>query len=68
MQIRERLRAFKQVNLSRVFGSCVTKGEVICYFLAILELARMREITLARRIPSRTSSLNLGTKKVIYVG
>jgi segregation and condensation protein A len=68
VQIRERLRAFKQVNLSRVFESCVTKGEVICYFLAILELARMREITLAQADTFEDILIEPWDEKVIYVG
>lgn len=48
VELRERLRTDKQVNLSRVFERCVIKEEVVCFFLAILELARLREITVAQ--------------------
>ena len=48
VELRKRLRTDKQVNLSRVFERCVIKEEVVCFFLAILELARLREITVAQ--------------------
>ncbi|MCC6547267.1 segregation/condensation protein A [Candidatus Sumerlaeota bacterium] len=68
VQIRERLRMQKQVNLARVFEACVSKGEVICYFLAILELARLREITLAQADIFEDILIEPWDEKVIYVG
>lgn len=47
-ELRETLQRDRRANLTRIFAVCVSKDEVICYFLAILELAKMREITLAQ--------------------
>jgi segregation and condensation protein A len=47
-EIREKLKLHRQINFSRVFETCTHRQEVICYFLAILELSKLREITLAQ--------------------
>lgn len=47
-ELRAKIAATRQINLSRVFDACVSKVEVVCYFLAVLEMARLREITLAQ--------------------
>lgn len=68
LQIREKLRLHKQINIARVFEACVSKGEAICFFLAILELARMREITLAQAGVFEDILIEPWDEKVIYVG
>lgn len=67
-QIREKLRTGRQINFGRVFETCVSKQEVVCYFLAVLELARMREITLAQAGPFEDILVEPWDEKVIYVG
>lgn len=67
-EIRERLRTHRQINFSRVFEACVSKDEVICYFLAVLEMARLREITLAQAGPFEDILVEPWDDKVIYVG
>lgn len=47
-EVRERLATERTLNISRLFERCVCKEEVISYFLALLELARLREITIAQ--------------------
>jgi segregation and condensation protein A len=47
-EVRELLRRERHVNFARVFERCVDKEEAICYFLALLELSRLREITIAQ--------------------
>ncbi len=66
--LRERLRRDKRINLGRVFGACVNKDEAICYFLSILELARLREITIAQAGTFEDIILEPWDDKVIYVG
>lgn len=66
--IRERLRANKQVNFARIFETCVSKQEVICFFLAVLEMARLREITLAQAGAFEDILVEPWDDKVIYVG
>ena len=68
LEIREKLRLDKQINFSRVFERCVSKDEAVCYFLAILELARMREITLAQAGAFEDILVEPWDDKVIYVG
>lgn len=68
VDIRERLRTHRQVNFTKVFETCVSKGEAICYFLAILELAKLREITLAQAGPFEDILVEPWDEKVIYVG
>lgn len=67
-EIRERLRTHRQINFTRVFEACVSKGEVVCYFLAILEMAKLREITLAQAGPFEDILVEPWDDKVIYVG
>lgn len=47
-EIRHTLRVDGQMNMSEVFKKCYDKEEVITYFLATLEMAKLREITLAQ--------------------
>ncbi|CAN5388226.1 segregation/condensation protein A [soil metagenome] len=68
LSIREKLRTAKQVNFTRIFESCVHKQEVICYFLAVLELAKLREITLAQAGPFEDILVEPWDEKVVYVG
>jgi len=68
VEVREKLRTNKQLNFSRIFETCVSKAEVVCYFLAILELARMREITLAQADAFEDILVEPWDDKVIYVG
>lgn len=67
-EIRERLRTQRQINFTRVFETCVSKDEAICYFLAILEMARLREITLAQADSFEDILVEPWDEKVIYVG
>lgn len=67
-EIRQRLRATKQINFSRVFENCVSKVEIVCYFLAVLEMAKLREITLAQAGPFEDILVEPWDDKVIYVG
>jgi len=67
-ELRGRLRSEKRVNLSRMFASCATKEEAICYFLSVLELARLREITLAQAGTFEEILIEPWDEKVVYVG
>jgi segregation and condensation protein A len=67
-ELRERMRIDKRVNLRRVFETCVSKDEVICYFLSILELARLREITVAQADTYEDILIEPWDDKVVYVG
>ncbi len=67
-EMREMLRTHRQVNLSAVFERCVTKEEVICYFLSILELAKMREITVAQADSFEDILIAPWDENVTYVG
>jgi segregation and condensation protein A len=67
-EIREKLKLNKQINFSRVFESCLNKQEVVCYFLAILEMAKLREITLAQASNFEDILVEPWDDKVVYVG
>jgi len=58
----------KQANLSRVFERCVHKEEVICYFLAILEMAKMKEITVAQADSFEDILIAPWDENIVYVG
>ena len=47
-EVRELLHRDGNINTRRIFERCVTKDEVIAFFLALLELAKMLEITIAQ--------------------
>ena len=47
-EIRDRLRINRQINITRLFETIASKMEAICYFLALLEMAKLREITVAQ--------------------
>ena len=47
-EMRELLRREGRVNCTRVFERCVHKDEAIAFFLALLELAKQLEITIAQ--------------------
>ncbi|MBI1290545.1 segregation/condensation protein A [bacterium] len=66
--IREKLRVNKQINFTRVFETCASRMEVVCYFLAILEMAKSREITLAQAGNFEDILVEPWDEKVIYVG
>lgn len=51
LEVREILRSEREVNFKKLFQRCVTKEEVITFFLALLELAKGLEITLAQADP-----------------
>ncbi len=67
-QLRDKMRGARQVNVSRMFDTCVNKQEMICYFLAVLELSRLREITLAQAGAFEDILVEPWDEKVIYVG
>lgn len=67
-EVRELLRRERNVNLSRTFERCVDKEEVICYFLAILELARMREITVGQADTFEDILIEPWDESLVYVG
>jgi segregation and condensation protein A len=67
-ELREKLRIQKQVNISRLFTTCASKQEAICYFLAVLEMAKLREITLAQAGSFEDILIEPWDEKVIYVG
>ncbi len=67
-EVRVRIRRDKRINFTRVFEACVSRNEGFCYFLALLELARMREITLAQAGPFEDILIEPWDDKVIYVG
>lgn len=48
VEFRERLRRRESINLTQLFERCICKEEIIVTFLATLELARLREITIAQ--------------------
>lgn len=66
--IREKLRTTRQINFSRIFETCVHKQEIVCYFLAILEMAKLREITLAQAGAFEDILVEPWDEKVVYVG
>ncbi len=68
VDIREKLRIEKQVNFTKVFETCVSKAEAVCFFLAILEMAKLREITLAQAGSFEDILIEPWDEKVIYVG
>ncbi len=68
VDIREKLTTQKRINFTKVFETCVTKIEAVCYFLAILESAKMREITLAQAGPFEDILVEPWDEKVVYVG
>lgn len=67
-ELRQRLRTNKQVNLSRVFEAAVNKMEVICYFLAVLEMAKLREITVAQADSYEDILIEPWDESVVYIG
>lgn len=67
-ELRTKLKAAKQINLSRAFESASSKQEVICYFLAILEMAKLREITLAQAGNFDDILIEPWDENVIYIG
>jgi len=68
MEVRELIRRDRQINVTRVFASCVSKEEAICFFLALLELARMREITVAQAGTYEDILIAPWDENVVYVG
>lgn len=48
VELRSRIQLGHHLNMNRLFERCTDKEEVITYFLAILELAKLREITIAQ--------------------
>lgn len=46
--LRQTIRSGQSVNMARIFERCTIKEEVISYFLAILEMSKLREITIAQ--------------------
>ncbi len=68
LEVRELIRRDRQVNVTRVFANCVSKEEVICFFLALLELARMREITVAQAGTYEDILIAPWDENVVYVG
>lgn len=48
LELREALRREGRVNCGRLFERCVDKDEVIAFFLALLEMAKGLEITIAQ--------------------
>lgn len=67
-EIRERFRTTKQINASRLFEACVSREEGVCLLLAILEMARMREITLAQAGNFEDILIEPWDDKVVSVG
>ena len=67
-EVRVRLQRDKRINFTRVFEACVSRNEAFCYFLALLEMARLREITLAQAGPFEDILIEPWDDKVIYVG
>lgn len=68
IELREVLRREKQVNLTRVFERAVHKEEIVCFFLAILEMAKLQEITVAQADCDSDILIAPWDEKVIYVG
>lgn len=48
VQLRQSIRMGQTINMARIFSACTIKEEVISYFLAILEMSKLREITIAQ--------------------
>lgn len=67
-ELRDRLKHQKQVNLTRLFEAAEHKMEVICYFLAVLEMAKLREITVAQAGNYEDILIEPWDERVIYVG
>lgn len=68
IELREVLRTDRQINLTRIFERSVDKEEVICFFLAILEMAKLQEITVAQADGNSDILLAPWDEKVVYVG
>ncbi|MCB2155249.1 segregation/condensation protein A [bacterium] len=68
LEVRERLRGERQINCGRLFERCVDKEEVICFFLALLELARLQEITIAQAETYEDILIAPWDENVVYVG
>ena len=68
LEIRERLRGERQINCRRLFERCVDKEEVICFFLALLELSRLQEITIAQADTYEDILIAPWDENVVYVG
>ncbi len=68
VELRERLRSERRVNLGAIFKRCICKEEIIVTFLASLELARLREITVAQAAPFEDILIEPWGDSVVYVG
>lgn len=67
-ELRERIRGGKRVNLREVFDRCVCKEEIIVTLLATLEMARLREITIAQASQFEDILIAPWDDSVVYVG
>jgi segregation and condensation protein A len=67
-ELRERIRGGKRVNLREIFARCICKEEIIVTFLASLEMAKMREITIAQAGPYDDILIGPWDDSVVYVG
>jgi len=68
VELRERIRGGKRVNLRDVFLRCICKEEIIVTFLAALEMAKLREITIAQASPFDDILIAPWDDSVVYVG
>ncbi len=68
VELREVLRRDKKVNFTRLLERSVVKEEAICLFLAILEMAKLREITVAQADTYEDILLAPWDENVIYAG
>lgn len=68
IELREMIRGERQINAGRLFERCVHKEEVICFFLALLEMSRLREITIAQAENYEDILIAPWDERTVYVG
>jgi len=67
-ELRARVQREKRINLYQVFTRCVCKEEIIVTFLAALELAKSREITIAQAAPFEDILIEPWDDSVVFIG
>lgn len=68
VELREVIRSQSKINLREVFQRCICKEEIIVTFLATLEMARLREVTIAQPATFDDIYLAPWDDSVVYVG
>jgi segregation and condensation protein A len=68
VELRERVRRSERINLREVFERSICKEEIIVTFLAVLEMAKLREVTIAQSKPFEDIFLAPWDDSVVYIG